>query len=70
MRRGTTGRYDIRSYRGEQVRAFVPNRLIREVHSVLLSSGRGSEKSPGEFRTSQNWIGGSRPGNAVSPASH
>ena len=172
MRRGTTGRYDIRSYRGEQVRAFVPeplppaqpldlggalqqllemslialgrldsitallpqpalfiyayvrkeavlssqiegtqssfsdlvmfesdeargaplddvlevssyvaaldhglerlrggfplsNRLLREVHGVLLSEGRGSEKSPGEFRTSQNWIGGSRPGNAV-----
>lgn len=39
-------------------------RLIREIHEVLLSSGRGSEKHPGEFRTSQNWIGGSRPGNA------
>ena len=41
------------------------NRLIREIHGVLLSKGRGSEKSPGEFRTSQNWIGGSRPGNAA-----
>ena len=41
------------------------NRLIREIHGVLLAEGRGSEKSPGEFRTSQNWIGGSRPGNAV-----
>ena len=41
------------------------NRLIREIHGVLLSEGRGSEKSPGEFRTSQNWIGGSRPGNAA-----
>ena len=40
------------------------NRLIREVHGVLLSSGRGSEKTPGEFRRSQNWIGGTRPGNA------
>jgi Fic family protein len=40
------------------------NRLIREMHSVLLSRGRGSEKSPGEFRRSQNWIGGTRPGNA------
>lgn len=40
------------------------NRLIREVHGVLLSSGRGSEKAPGEFRSSQNWIGGTRPGNA------
>ena len=41
------------------------NRLIREIHGVLLSKGRGGEKSPGEFRTSQNWIGGSRPGNAA-----
>jgi Fic family protein len=39
-------------------------RLIREIHSVLLSKGRGSEKHPGEFRTTQNWIGGTRPGNA------
>ena len=41
------------------------NRLIRELHGILLRSGRGSEKLPGEFRHSQNWIGGSRPGNAV-----
>jgi len=40
------------------------NRLMREMHGVLLSRGRGSEKSPGEFRRSQNWIGGTRPGNA------
>jgi Fic family protein len=40
-------------------------RLIREIHEVLLSHGRGSDKHPGEFRTSQNWIGGTRPGNAV-----
>jgi Fic family protein len=40
------------------------NRLIREMHAVLLSRGRGSEKSPGEFRGTQNWIGGTRPGNA------
>ena len=40
------------------------NRLIREMHQVLLSRGRGSEKSPGEFRRTQNWIGGTRPGNA------
>ncbi len=39
-------------------------RLIREIHEILLSTGRGSEKSPGQFRTSQNWIGGTRPGNA------
>jgi len=40
-------------------------RLIREIHSVLLASGRGSAKEPGEFRRSQNWIGGTRPGNAA-----
>jgi Fic family protein len=40
------------------------NRLIREIHEVLLSRGRGSGKEPGEFRRSQNWIGGTRPGNA------
>jgi len=40
------------------------NRLIREIHARLLSTGRGSEKSPGEFRHSQNWIGGTRPGTA------
>lgn len=39
-------------------------RLIKEIHAVLLSKGRGSRKSPGEFRKSQNWIGGDRPGNA------
>lgn len=41
------------------------NRLIREIHGVLLARGRGSRKEPGEFRRSQNWIGGSRPGNAA-----
>ena len=47
-------------------------RLIREIHKILLSRGRGSHKVPGEFRTSQNWIGGSRPGNAafVPPPPH
>jgi Fic family protein len=39
-------------------------RLIREMHKVLLSKGRGSDKTPGEFRRSQNWVGGTRPGNA------
>ncbi len=41
------------------------NRLIREIHRVLLSHGRGSTQTPGEFRRSQNWTGGSRPGNAA-----
>ncbi len=40
-------------------------RLLKEIHSVLMSKGRGKECDPGEFRRSQNWIGGSRPGNAA-----
>src|SRR3984957_7356927 len=40
-------------------------RLIREIHKILLSKGRGSQKRPGEFRETQNWIGGTRPGNAT-----
>lgn len=40
------------------------NRLLREMHGVLLARGRGSGKEPGAFRRSQNWVGGSRPGNA------
>ncbi len=40
-------------------------RLIREIHAELMRKGRGNLKQPGEFRTSQNWIGGSRPGNAL-----
>jgi Fic family protein len=40
-------------------------RLIREMHARLLQSGRGGTKNPGEFRSSQNWIGGTRPGNAL-----
>jgi Fic family protein len=39
-------------------------RLVKEMHEVLLTKGRGNTKQPGEFRTSQNWIGGTRPGNA------
>ncbi|MGE0650276.1 MAG: Fic family protein [Alphaproteobacteria bacterium] len=40
-------------------------RLLREMHEILLRSGRGASKQPGEFRKSQNWIGGTRPGNAL-----
>jgi Fic family protein len=43
----------------------ISNRLFREVHGELLAQGRGSGKQPGEFRTSRNWIGGSRPGVAT-----
>jgi Fic family protein len=39
-------------------------RLMREIHKVLLTTGRGSDKNPGEFKRSQNWLGGTRPGNA------
>ncbi|MFH1215501.1 MAG: Fic family protein [Pseudomonadota bacterium] len=40
-------------------------RLFREIHGKLLAKGRGSNQTPGEFRRSQNWIGGTRPGNAA-----
>ena len=40
-------------------------RLMREIHQILLRKGRGDDRTPGEFRTSQNWIGGTRPGNAI-----
>ena len=43
----------------------VCTRLIRELHKILMQGVRGEHKTPGEFRTSQNWIGGSRPSNAV-----
>ena len=51
----------------ERLRGGFPisNRLMREMHARLLASGRGSAMMPGEFRRSQNWIGGSRPGNAT-----
>ncbi len=47
-------------------------RLVREIHEKLMANVRGSERQPGEYRTSQNWIGGTRPGNAhfVPPPAH
>ncbi|HSU93713.1 MAG TPA: Fic family protein [Gemmatimonadaceae bacterium] len=47
-------------------------RLIREIHGILMENARGGDKTPGEFRRSQNWIGGSRPGDArfVPPPPH
>jgi len=51
----------------ERLREGFPlsNRLLREIHGILLAKGRGSDRNPGEFRRSQNWIGGTRPGNAA-----
>ena len=51
----------------ERLRAGFPLslRLLRETHGVLLAGGRGADRDPGEFRRRQNWLGGSRPGNAV-----
>jgi Fic family protein len=40
-------------------------RLIREIHAILLRGGRGANRTPGEFRRSQNWVGGTRSGNAA-----
>ena len=46
-------------YAVERLKEFpLCNRFIREVHAVLMNSVRGCDKSPGEFRSSQNWIGG------------
>lgn len=62
------------NYGMERIEADAPLtlRLMREIHAVLLSHGRGEDKQPGEFRRTQNWIGGSSPGNAlfVPPPAH
>lgn len=51
----------------DEIRGGLPvcSRLIRNVHGVLLSGARGHNKAPGEFRRSQNWLGGSTPQNAT-----
>lgn len=55
------------NYGMQRLRSGMPlsNRLIREIHGVLLGRGRGATRQPGEFRRSQNWVGGSRPGSAT-----
>jgi Fic family protein len=40
------------------------NRLLKEVQALLMAGFRGGDKAPGEFRRTQNWLGGARPGNA------
>jgi Fic family protein len=47
-------------------------RLLKEIHRRLLAGGRGGTQAPGEFRRTQNWVGGTRPGNAtyVPPPPH
>lgn len=53
------------NYGLERLKSFpLSLRLIREIHAELMNNARGGHKQPGEFRTTQNWIGGSRPGNA------
>jgi Fic family protein len=53
------------NYGMERIKEFpLSLRLIKEIHEKLMNNSRGGSKQPGEFRTSQNWIGGSRPGNA------
>lgn len=53
-------------YAIERLQSFpLSLRLIREIHEKLMTNSRGQDKQPGEFRKSQNWIGGTRPGNAL-----
>lgn len=59
--------YVAATYRGVRLlREELPlsNRLLKEVHRTLMAGARGGERQPGEFRRSQNWLGGTRPGDA------
>lgn len=55
------------NYGLERIREGFPvcTRLIREIHGILMNGVRGEHKTPGEFRTTQNWIGGSMPSTAT-----
>ena len=55
------------NYGVERIKKGFPvcTRLIREIHRILMQGVRGEHKTPGEFRTSQNWIGGSMPSTVV-----
>ena len=55
------------NYGVERIKNGFPvcSRLIRELHKILMQGVRGEYKTPGKFRISQNWIGGSMPSNAV-----
>ena len=54
------------NYGVEKIKNGFPvcTRLIREIHKILMHGVRGEHKTPGEFRKSQNWIGGSMPSTA------
>lgn len=55
----------VRSQLNAEAGLPISTRLLCEAHAILLGSARGEQKLPGEIRRSQNWIGGTRPGNAV-----
>jgi Fic family protein len=62
-------------YAADQIKAGplpLSLRLLKEAHRRLLEEGRGATQDPGEFRRTQNWVGGTRPGNAtyVPPPPH